>query len=105
MQLGEQPAQPVLDGAIGLALATGDPLRLRGPLQGADLELALAAVKLGDPDAVQGAREQLSRAIQAQIAPNAPADALGRPFGPEGRNGRFWRGRGRLRAEGRIGWF
>ena len=58
VQLADHPAQPVLDGAIGLALATGVPLRVRAPLQGGDLALALAAVKLGgDPEA---AREQLS---------------------------------------------
>jgi RNA 3'-terminal phosphate cyclase len=61
VELGETPAQAVLDGALGLALATGTPLRLGGPLRGADLEVALAAVKLGDPDAVESAREQLSR--------------------------------------------
>jgi hypothetical protein len=44
LQLGEHPAQAVFDGAIGLALATGVPLRVRGPLHGADLSLALAAV-------------------------------------------------------------
>src|SRR5712692_529958 len=61
IELGEAPAQPVLDGAIGLALATGVPLRLHSPLAGADLQLALAAVKLGDPAAVDGIRDQLSR--------------------------------------------
>ena len=29
LELGERPAQAVFDGAIGLALATGVPLRLR----------------------------------------------------------------------------
>ncbi len=61
IELGEAPAQAVLDGALGLALATGVPLRLRSPLAGADLQLALAAVKLGDPAAVEAAREQLSK--------------------------------------------
>src|SRR5438132_6353877 len=54
IEVGERPAQAVLDGAIGLALATGVPLRLRGPLRDADLALALAAVKLaGDADEAQ----------------------------------------------------
>ena len=47
IELGEAPAQAVLDGAVGLALATGVPLRLQGPLNGADLALVLAAAKLG----------------------------------------------------------
>jgi len=59
VDLGEHPAQAVLDGAIGLALATGVPLRLRGPLQGADLAVALAAVKLGGD--IEAARDLLSR--------------------------------------------
>ena len=45
--LGQRPAQAVLDGAIGLALATGVPLRLEAPLEGADLALLRAAAKLG----------------------------------------------------------
>jgi RNA 3'-terminal phosphate cyclase len=62
IELGEAPAQAVLDGALGLALATGVPLRLPSPLSGADLLLALAAVKLGgEPAAVDAARELLSR--------------------------------------------
>jgi RNA 3'-terminal phosphate cyclase len=61
MRLGERPAQPVLDGAVALALATGAPLRLQGPVNGSDLELILAAVKLGDPGAVEGAREKLAQ--------------------------------------------
>jgi len=66
LQVGDQPAQAVLDGAIGLGLATGVPLRLRGPLQGADLSLVLAAVKLGgDCDA---ARELLSRSGEVELA-------------------------------------
>ena len=47
IELGQHPAQPVLDGAIGLALATGVSLRLEGPLEGADLALLRAAAKLG----------------------------------------------------------
>src|SRR4051812_3092693 len=62
IELGESPAQAVLDGAIGLASATGVPLSLRTPLAGADLQLALAAVKLGgDPAAVEAARDQLAK--------------------------------------------
>jgi RNA 3'-terminal phosphate cyclase len=62
VELGEAPAPAVLDGALGLALATGVPLRLGSALQGADLDLALAAVKLGgDPAAVEAARDQLAR--------------------------------------------
>ncbi|MGE5047919.1 MAG: RNA 3'-terminal phosphate cyclase [Deltaproteobacteria bacterium] len=55
----------MLDGAIGLALATGAALRLHGPLQGADLAVALSAVKLGgDPET---AREQLTREGEIEL--------------------------------------
>ncbi|HEY5678191.1 MAG TPA: RNA 3'-terminal phosphate cyclase [Myxococcales bacterium] len=65
VHLGPHPAPAVLDGAIGLALATGAALRLQGPLQGADLAVALSAVKLGgDPEA---AREQLSREGEMEL--------------------------------------
>jgi RNA 3'-terminal phosphate cyclase len=58
VHFGDHPSQPVLDGTIGLALATGTPLRVRLPLEAADLALVLAAAKLGgEADAM---REQLS---------------------------------------------
>ena len=63
--LGDHPAQPVLDGAIGLALATGIPLRIRAPLEGADLALALAALKLGGDGETM--REQLSGAGDVEL--------------------------------------
>jgi RNA 3'-terminal phosphate cyclase len=66
VQLGEHPAQTVFDGAIGLALATGVPLRLRGPLGPADLALALAAVKLGGE--TEPAREMLSREGEVELS-------------------------------------
>src|SRR5882672_1316174 len=59
VQLGDHPNQAVFDGAIGLALATGMPLRLRGPVEGADLAVALAALKIGGEP--EGARELLAR--------------------------------------------
>jgi RNA 3'-terminal phosphate cyclase len=66
LQLGEHPAQAVIDGAIGLGLATGAPIRLRGPLTGGDLALVLAAVKLGgDPESV---REQLARPGEVEVS-------------------------------------
>jgi RNA 3'-terminal phosphate cyclase len=44
----------VLDGALGLALAAGAPLRLEGPLQGADLQVAQAAAQIaGAPEAAR----------------------------------------------------
>src|SRR5216683_326339 len=55
-------------GALGLALATGSALRVTGPLKGADLDIAAAAVKLGDPDAVQAASERLSRPGPVELA-------------------------------------
>ncbi|HEY2030329.1 MAG TPA: RNA 3'-terminal phosphate cyclase [Myxococcales bacterium] len=43
----------VLDGALGLALAATAPLRIEGPLEGADLEMAQAAAQIaGIPEAV-----------------------------------------------------
>lgn len=66
VQLGEHRAQAVFDGAIGVALATGVPLRIRGPLREADLSLALAAVKLGgDPEP---ARELLAREAEVELS-------------------------------------
>lgn len=62
VELGASPAPAVLDGALGVALASGVALRFTDALAGADLQLALAAVKLcGDPGAVEAARELLSR--------------------------------------------
>jgi RNA 3'-terminal phosphate cyclase len=44
----------VLDGALGLALAASVPLRIEGPLQGADLQVAMAAAQIADqPEAAQ----------------------------------------------------
>src|SRR5438309_9115332 len=81
MQVGERPAQAVLDGAIGLALATGVPLRLRGPLRDADLALALAAVKLGgDADEAQ---DPLSGTGEAEVTlphPRAGVHVLDLPY-------------------------
>jgi RNA 3'-terminal phosphate cyclase len=68
VELGEAPPPAVLDGALGLALATGSALRVTGPLKGADLDIVAAAVKLGDPDAVQAARERLSRPGSVELA-------------------------------------
>jgi RNA 3'-terminal phosphate cyclase len=58
VQLGDHPPQAVFDGAIGLALATGVPLRLHGPLEGADLAVVLAALKIGGD--AEGAGERLA---------------------------------------------
>src|SRR5437764_3965851 len=66
LELGARPAQAVLDGAIGLALATGVPLRLRGPLSDADLAVALAAVKLGGD--VEATREQLTAGGEIELS-------------------------------------
>ena len=69
VDLGEAPAPAVLDGAVGLSLAAGVPLRLQAPLHGADLEVAIAAVKLGgDPAAVESAREALSRSGGTELS-------------------------------------
>src|SRR3954467_1194214 len=68
--IGDRPAQAVLDGAIGLSLATGVPIRMRGPLEGADLALALAAVKLGGD--VDAARDAFTGTGGLEIAPPHP---------------------------------
>ena len=62
VELGEAPASSLLDGALALALATAAPLRLVGPLNGADAALVLAACRLGDAGATEGARAALGRA-------------------------------------------
>ena len=81
LQLDGHPAQAVLDGAIGLALATGVPLRLRGPLREGDLSLALAAAKLGgDPELL---RELLTRDGGAEVSfphPRAGVHVLELPY-------------------------
>src|SRR5947209_16535752 len=81
MQVGERPAQAVFDGAIGLALATGVPLRLRGPLIDADLALAVAAMKLGGDG--EPAREQLSAEGEIELSlphPRAGVHLLELPY-------------------------
>lgn len=61
LTLEGRPAEAVLDGAIGLALATGQRLTLDGPLEGADRALALAAIRLADPARVPEAEKLLAR--------------------------------------------
>ena len=64
VELGEAPAQPLFDGALGIALSTGVPLRLRGPIEGADAALVLAAVRIGDgngPAELEAVRSLLGR--------------------------------------------
>ncbi|HUJ24425.1 MAG TPA: RNA 3'-terminal phosphate cyclase [Myxococcales bacterium] len=79
VDLGAAPSGAVLDGALGLALAAGAPLRLQAPLAGADLEVALAAVRLaGDPGAADAAREALTRAGGAELALPHPRAGLHR---------------------------
>ena len=81
LELGERPAQAVFDGAIGLALATGVPLRLRGPLIDADLALAVAAMKLGGDG--EPAREQLSAEGEIELSlphPRAGVHLLELPY-------------------------
>ena len=73
MELGQHPSPAVLDGAIGLALATASPLQVQGPLSGADLAVALAAVKLGgDPSSVDAAREAFTSAGPQGVPFTAP---------------------------------
>src|SRR4051812_29973980 len=79
--IGDRPAQAVLDGAIGLSLATGVPIRMRGPLEGADLALAVAAVKLGGD--VDAARDAFTATGELEIAlphPRAGMHVLDLPY-------------------------
>lgn len=79
VDLGEAPGAVVLDGALGLALAAGVPLRLQAPLSGADLEVALAAARLaGDPAAADAAREALTRPAGAELSLPHPRAGLHR---------------------------
>src|SRR5438874_2085510 len=81
LELGKRPAQAVLDGAIGLALATGVPLRLRGPLRDADLALALAAVKLGgDADEAQDLLSGTGEVEMTLPHPRAGVHVLDLPY-------------------------
>jgi RNA 3'-terminal phosphate cyclase len=84
LELGPSPGAPVLDAALAIALATGAPLRLEGPLQGADAALVLAAVKLCAPDsqtALDAARLALSRSEPAELPLGRPrAGSYALPF-------------------------
>ena len=81
IEVGERPAQAVLDGAIGLALATGVPLRLCGPLRDADLALALAAVKLGgDADEAQDLLSGTGEVEMTLPHPRAGVHVLDLPY-------------------------
>jgi len=61
VELGEATAPSLLDGALALALATGAPLRLVGPLNGADAALVIAAARIGDAATVDATRAALGR--------------------------------------------
>src|SRR5438309_7267023 len=81
MQVGERPAQAVLDGAIGFALATGVRLRLCGSLRDADLALALAAVKLGgDADEAQDLLSGTGEVEMTLPHPRAGVHVLDLPY-------------------------
>jgi RNA 3'-terminal phosphate cyclase len=68
VELGEAPSPAVLDGALGLALATGAPLRLVGPLSGADAALVVAAARIGDGGAADEARSAVGRSAPVELA-------------------------------------
>ena len=72
---GRSPSPPLLDGAVALALASGSPLRLEGPLGSDDAAVVLAAVKVCAPDSpatLEAARAALGRAETIELP-------LGRP--------------------------
>lgn len=75
LEPGRTPSPALLDGAVALALASGSPLRLEGPLEPADAAVVLAAVKICAPDSPA----QLD-AARALLAGTGPVDVpLGRP--------------------------
>src|SRR5437763_986086 len=95
LQLGEHPAQAVIDGAIGLGLAAGAPIPLRGPPTGADLALVLPAVTR---------RRAAARGLRRQ-GTGAAAGAGGRPaagLGAAGRVVRAMRRCGVIAGAGRV---
>jgi RNA 3'-terminal phosphate cyclase len=67
VELGEAPPSSLLDGALALALATGAPLRLVGPLEGADAALVMAAVRLGDAGSQDSTRAALARSGPVEL--------------------------------------
>src|SRR5919108_446040 len=67
VELGEATAPSLLDGALALALSTGAPLRLVGPLNGADAAVVMAAARIGDAERLDAARAALSRSGPVEI--------------------------------------
>jgi RNA 3'-terminal phosphate cyclase (ATP) len=68
MELGEAPPPSLLDGALAIALATGAPLRLVGPLPDADAAMVVAAGRIGDAAAPDDAHAALGRGEAVEIA-------------------------------------
>ena len=71
-----RPAEAVLDGAIGLALATGQHLVLDGPLEGSDRAVALAAIKLSDPSRVEETERLLAKTGPLELRFATPRAAV-----------------------------
>src|SRR2546423_13194014 len=74
VELGEATAPSLLDGALAFALSTGAPLRLVGPLNGADAAVVMAAARIGDAERLDATRTALSRTRPLELAPG-PARA------------------------------
>jgi len=68
VELGEATAPSLLDGALALALSTGAPLRLVGPLNGADAAVVMAAARIGDAERLDATRTALSRTGPVELA-------------------------------------
>jgi RNA 3'-terminal phosphate cyclase len=67
VELGEATAPSLLDGALALALATGAPLRLVGPLNEADAALVMAAARIGDADSGDATRAAVARSGPVEL--------------------------------------
>src|SRR5438309_216948 len=68
VELGEATAPSLLDGALAFALSTGAPLRLVGPLNGADAAVVMAAARIGDAERLDATRAALARSGPVELA-------------------------------------
>src|SRR2546423_6513614 len=72
VELGEATAPSLLDGALAFALSTGAPLRLVGPLNGADAAVVMAAARIGDAERLDATRGALGRTGPVELTLGHP---------------------------------